>query len=264
MLSKSDIAFIKSLHRASARREHGLFVAEGTKLVHDMLGYFRCQLLVASESAYSTLNARLADLPQRLHPRRTEQVTDGFPFERISALHTPQPLLALFELPEYSLESLSTEHDLALLLDEVQDPGNMGTIIRTANWFGVRHILLTEGCADAFSPKVVQASMGALSQVATVRLEQPTEHFLSSYSGRIYGTFLDGSDLYAPGTISNEDHPRLLIMGNEGKGIRSSLEAYITDRLYIPPYTPIEELASESLNVAIATAICLSELRHPR
>lgn len=264
MLSKTDISFIRGLHRTSERRLHRLFIAEGNKLVRDMMGYFGCCMLIAREREYEALKEHLLIIPKQYHPQRTEILSDNFDFERISALRTPQGMLALFELPIYTEENLHNYPDLMILLDDVQDPGNMGTIIRTANWFGVRKLLLTEGCADAFSPKVVQATMGALAQVATIRLSAEATSFLSRYEGRVYGTYLDGANLYTQGIDHHKLEAGLLVMGNEGKGISPTIEPYITERLYIPPYEAKENTASESLNVAIATAICLSELRYPR
>lgn len=261
MLTKADITRIKALHRASERKEQRLFLCEGFKLVRDMLGYFSCEILIISQELYPLLQGTLTDLPTQYSPRRLEVVPENFAFHKISTLQTPQPIAALFEIPKASSADLLAQTGLIILLDNVQDPGNVGTIIRTANWFGVEHILLTEGSADPFSPKVVQASMGALSQVHVSRLEQSAADFLSSYQGKVYGTFLDGESIYTTPNLPKETEPALLVMGNEGNGIGIEVEPYITHRLLIPPHRA--DIATESLNVAIATAICLSELKRP-
>lgn len=258
MLSKADITRIRGLQKSTERKRQGLFVCEGFKLVRDMLGHFVCDTLVASSTLLRELTPILKSLTNAYRPHQIKEVADNFAFERISSLSTPQPILALFRIPEYSNKSLGSYQGLAIMLDNVQDPGNVGTIIRTANWFGVEHLILSEGCADAFSPKVVQASMGALAEVKITRLETASKDFLESYTGKIYGTFLDGTNIYTEASLS-EPTPALLIMGNEGNGIGRELEPYITHRLFIPPHRP--NIATESLNVGIATAICLSEFR---
>ncbi|MDO4692761.1 MAG: RNA methyltransferase [Porphyromonadaceae bacterium] len=260
MLSKSDLAFIRSLSKSSERRIHGLFVAEGIKLVHDMLGSFACALLVAKSKEYAQLSEAIERLPSSMRPVRCEIVNESFDFGKISSLKSPQPTLALFLLPELKTDNLYTSQELALLLDNVQDPGNLGTIIRTADWFGISHVVLSSGCADPFSPKVVQATMGALCRVRTPRLHGATSEFLSQYRGQVYGTFLDGEPIYQMGLSSNQPEGQLLVMGNEGNGISPEVERYISKRIYIPPYSSAG-MGSESLNVAIATAICLSEFR---
>lgn len=258
MLSKADMARIRALHRATERRAEGLFIAEGLKLVRDMLGRFACELLVLSEAAERDLAPLLERLPKGERPRRLEVVSVGFDFGRISSHSTPQPALALFHLPQRQGAEPYARRGLSLLLDNVQDPGNVGTIIRTANWYGVEHLLLSEGCADAFSPKVVQATMGALSEVQVTRLERVTD-FLTAYDGAVYGTFLDGADIYTEATLPAPETPALLIMGSEGRGISAEVEPYVTHRLFIPPHRA--GIATESLNVGVATAICLSEFR---
>lgn len=257
MLTKAEIARIRGLHKSAERRQVGLFIAEGVKLVRDMLGRFACDTLVVSTSVMQTLRPVLEGIAPTFRPRHIYEEAEGFAFERISTQRTPQPALAVFHIPKSEVADLHQYSGLILLLDNVQDPGNMGTIIRSANWFGVQHLILTEGCADPFSPKVVQATMGALSEVQITRLDAPATEFLSAYRGRVYGTFLDGANIYTEGNLPCSSTPALLIMGNEGQGISPKLEPYITHRLLIPPHKA--GIATESLNVGIATAICLSE-----
>ncbi len=149
-LTKREIEQAKKLARAKERREQGLFLAEGFKLVRDMLGHFSMRELFISESLFAELESLLTSLPKNL----VQSVTilpDSFAFSRLSLQKTPQPAIAIFELPEENLNLIFQTKDLVLFLDAVQDPGNMGTILRTADWFGVEHIVCAEGTADAFS-----------------------------------------------------------------------------------------------------------------
>ncbi len=260
MLSKRDIDGIRRLGQARERALQGLFVAEGMRLVHDMLGAMRCTLLVVSSESYELLRTRLDSLELSLRPRRVAIVEPKL-FERISYQRTPQSTLALFETPCHDLSAVYRADELVLLLDRVQDPGNMGTIIRTADWFGVRHLILSEGCADPFAPKVVQSTMGALARVAIHRLQGPTTAFLERYTGAILGAFLEGADLYTA-TLEHPPHEAMmLVVGNEGSGISPEVASLIHQRLTIPSFASPMAYGSESLNVAVATAICLSELR---
>lgn len=257
MFTKTDIARIRGLHKASERRRQGLFICEGLKLVRDMLGHFFCDTLILSKTLHNELKPVLDRLTPTYLPLHVKEVPDNFAFGRISSLHTPQPILALFAIPESKPEHLHAQPGLMVMLDNVQDPGNVGTIIRTANWFGVEHLILTPGCADPFSTKVVQASMGALAKVTITKLENTT-NFLQRYKGSVYGTFLDGTNIYSEPYLPIPSSA-LLIMGNEGSGIGQELKPYITHKLFIPPHQ--DNPATDSLNVGVATAICLSEFR---
>lgn len=260
MLTNADIKFIRGLSKARSRAEEGLFVAEGPKLVSELLGAFPCRLLIASERLRSSLSSWLSGLPPEMYPQRIETVPDSFDFSRISSLVEPQGVVSLMEIPREGLQSTPSS-PLALLLDEVQDPGNMGTIIRTADWFGVETIYLSPGCADPFAPKVVQATMGALARVRLIKLDDVAA-WLDKYSGVICGTFLEGSSLYRASLSPSPASPVLVVMGNEGRGISPTVENRVHRRLTIPAY-PNEGRHAESLNVGIATAIILSELRRP-
>ena len=177
---------------------------------------------------------------------------------RASFLKTPQEVMAVFEYgDEGACDTSLPLTELCLALDEVQDPGNLGTIIRMADWFGIRHIYCSPATADAYNPKVVQATMGAL---ARVRLHYtPLPALLDELKGQgvpLYGTFLDGEDLYEKSLTPHG----LIIMGNEGNGISSEVATYVNERLFIPNY-PLGVETSESLNVATATAIICAEFR---
>ena len=258
MLSKAEIKDIRSLHEAKGRTAQQRFIAEGIKLTGEMLGAFPCELLIVDEGLYHGLSPQLQALPTAQQPQRIEVVPASFDWSRISTQRQPQPLFGVFTLPRED-EVQTSPVGVSLLLDRIQDPGNLGTIIRTADWFGIEHIYLAPGTADPFAPKVVQATMGALTRVQLHRLRDTTA-FLEGFCGERLGTFLGGEDLYSATLPTGQDAPVLLIMGNEGQGIHPDLEAHIDRRITIPPY-PIERTHTESLNVAIATALLLGELR---
>ena len=174
---------------------------------------------------------------------------------KVSQLVTPPDVLAVYRIPEYHLNIDTLKKELVLALDTVQDPGNLGTIVRLADWFGIRHIVCSPDTADLYNPKVVQATMGALARVNVYYTSLPD--FLSQVdSSVVYGTFLDGEDIYHTSLTKSG----VIVMGNEGNGISAKLEPYIGKRLYIPNY-PVGQPTSESLNVAVAAAITCAEFR---
>lgn len=258
MLSKNELKDIRSLHEAKGRSAQRRFIAEGIKLTGEMLGAFPCELLLVGVSAAQGVEEQLRTLAEHDRPKRLEVVPESFDWSRISSQRQPQPLLGVFTLPEEEETLAMPTSGLALFLDRIQDPGNLGTIIRTADWFGLEDIYLAPGTADPFAPKVVQATMGALGRVRLHRLKDSIA-FLRSFDGVRVGTFLGGEDLYTA-DFSEQGRPTLIIMGNEGQGIHPELEPFIDRRLTIPPY-PLERAHTESLNVAIATALILGELR---
>lgn len=230
MISKNQIKYLKSLELKKFRDQHGVFVAEGPKVVNDLKSHFELVELLEGEDA-----------------------------DRVSFLDTPQHVFAVFK--KAAETPISSPYDeLMLALDDVQNPGNLGTIIRLADWFGITHILCSRGCADYYNPKVVQATMGALARVQIHEVDLPqTIQQLHQQAGAdfpVYGTFLDGDNIYH----STLQPHGLIVMGNEGHGISSDVASLITHRLLIPNYPQGRE-TSESLNVAIATAIVCSEFR---
>lgn len=246
MLSKNKIKYIHSLELKKNRKAEHVFVAEGHKTVGDLLGHFPCKLLIATKEWFDKKLPFQAD--------EIIEVNNDDLF-KASFLKTPQEVLAVFEQPEYTTDATVASQSLCLALDDVQDPGNLGTIIRLADWFGIEHIFCSNNTVDAFNPKTIQATMGAIARVKL--------HYCSLYElisnlkdVPIYGTFLDGEDIYTQKLSSNG----LIIMGNEGNGISQEVEQLINKRLYIPNYPQSRE-TSESLNVAIATAIVCSEFR---
>lgn len=246
MLSKNKIKYIRSLELKKNRKEEQVFVAEGHKLVGDLLGYFPCRLLIATSDWLKTNRAVTAD--------EVIEVTQE-ELSRASLQKTPQEVLAVFAQPSYDLNPDVIKNSLCLALDDVQDPGNLGTIIRLADWFGIEHIFCSIGTADVYNPKTVQATMGALARVKVHYCSLP-QLIESLVDTPVYGTFLNGNVIY---TESLSAHG-LIVMGNEGKGVSPEVEKLINKRLYIPNY-PQERETSESLNVAIATAVVCSEFR---
>ena len=247
MLSKNKIKLITSLSQKKFRDEADLFVAEGTKLVLDLATVFHCSLLVATSGWLNENKAVKAD----------EIVeTDENDIRKISNQKSPQGVLAVFKKPQYSLNQEDLSQKLSLALDEVQDPGNLGTIIRIADWFGITDIFCSENSADVYNPKTVQATMGALARVRVhvVNLVEFLEK--CQLNVPIYGTFMDGENIYEKALSKTG----IIVMGNEGNGISPEIEELVTERLLIPNF-PAGQATSESLNVGVATALVCAEFR---
>ncbi len=247
-LSKNKIKYIRSLEAKKHRKEEGVFLAEGPKLVGELLGHFPCRLLVATTEWLETRPA-LADEVQEIVIASREELS------RASLLKTPQSVLALFEQPSFQADAAMVRHSLCLALDGVQDPGNLGTIVRLADWFGIEQIFCSLHTVDVYSPKTVQATMGGLARVKVCYTDLPT--LLDSLEEvPVYGTFLDGGNMYKE--VLSETG--LIVMGNEGNGIRTEVASRINRRICIPTF-PADRLAAESLNVAVATAVVCAEFR---
>ena len=247
MISKKQFKFVRQLEQKKYRRREGLFVAEGTKVVGDLMQHSQPRMLFAT-SEY--LDAR----PQLLQMGyETFRITDD-ELRRLSFLQHPQQVLALFPLSQISNSKIQTSN-LSLALDGVQDPGNLGTIIRLADWFGIESIYCSEDTVDAWNPKVVQATMGSIARVNIIYMNLPEMLDNLPAGFPVYGTFLDGENIYQQPLSENG----LIIMGNEGNGISEAVRSRITHRLLIPSFRQGD--TAESLNVAIATAITCSEFR---
>lgn len=261
MISKNRQKLIRSLERKKGRSETGLFVAEGPKLVGELLAAGWAPSYVAAtedwwkEMQESESGSLLQSLIQMENSSSAADTVTEEELQRCSFLKTPQQVLALFPMRQ-SGERLYevANQELCLALDGVQDPGNLGTIVRLADWFGIHHIYCSPLTADIFSPKAMQATMGAISRVYVHYVDLPEE--LSLCQSPVYGTHLDGENLYEK-QISPHG---VIVMGNEGKGISPEVEALVNEKLYIPPY-PADRTTVESLNVAIATAIVCAEFR---
>ena len=252
-ITKNLIKQIRSLEQRKFRRQEGEFVAEGNKLVQDNLQALSCHRLVATPDWWTA------------HPEAEKSAEECYvispaDMERLSLMQSPQEVLGAFRMPNRVLDSDIEEalaNQLVVALDEVQDPGNLGTIIRLCDWFGIRNVVCSPNTADCFAPKVVQATMGAIARVNVYYTDLPT--FLSAMRQRqvpVYGTFLEGENIYQ----SNLSPHGIIVMGNEGRGISDAVRQQVTHKLFIPPY-PADALTSESLNVGIATAITVSEFR---
>lgn len=248
MLSKATLKLISSLEQKKYRKESGLFVAEGGKCVNDLLVCgLKTEKILATEEWLSA---------NRIEGGRQVTVVSEEELKRASFLRTPQGVLALFRQPEYMIDNDAPAKRLCLALDDVQDPGNLGTIVRIADWFGIEEIYCSSGCADIYNPKTVQATMGAIGRIRIYYTDLPS--FLAQIKDKapIYGTFLDGEDMYE----KRLDEKGIIVMGNEGKGIGKECAQHIGERLFIPNY-PAGRSTSESLNVSTATAIICSEFR---
>lgn len=248
MLSKALQKRISSLENKKQRKECGLFVAEGGKTVLD---------LIAAGLRVERLIATTEWLQQHDISPDTEVVEVSHEeMKRISFQQAPQGVMGLFHQPQHNIDPTAPERELCLALDNVQDPGNLGTIVRIADWFGIENIYCSIGTTDIYNPKTVQATMGAIGRVKVHYVDLPS--FLADIKEKapLYGTFLDGEDIYRKSLMNNG----LIIMGNEGNGISKECGTYITERLFIPNY-PVGRETSESLNVSIATAIICSEFR---
>ena len=218
------------------------------KLVADMMFAFECELILAKPS-WMAMQGNI--------PAKELLEAEGDDIRKASFLKNPQDVLAVFKRPDWSLDEADPSTSLVLALDGIQDPGNLGTIIRLADWFGIEHIVCSPDTADVFSPKTVQATMGALAHVKVHYTE--LEDYLKAQAARqipLFGTFLDGENMYTKELSANG----IIVMGNEGNGIRPQIEKLINQKLYIPSFPPERE-TSESLNVAIATAVICAEFR---
>lgn len=245
LISNNEIKRIKSLQQKKFRDETGLFVVEGEKLV--------------AEAASSVFEVEC-----EYHRETVGEEA----MKRMSSLSSPSPVLAVVRKPHdvyvddvSVLEPYLAEGGLFLALDTIRDPGNLGTIIRIADWFGIKAVFATRDTVDVFNPKVVQATMGAIFRVKIHYVDlDVVMNRIKVAGGRIYGTFLDGRDMYGCELDGGKESPSVIVIGNESEGISAEIGALVTDRLYIPPY-PADTPGSESLNAAIATAITVAEFR---
>ena len=229
-VSKAQIKLVRSLQHKKYRDELGLFVAEGDKCINELRKAF-----------------------ELVHLFREGENATSAEIEQMSSLRTPQGTIAVFKKPsEVSIQC----SDLVLALDGIQDPGNLGTIIRTCDWFGVKQIVCSPDTADCYNPKVVQATVGALARVNVIYTDL---HAFLANKPCVFGTLLDGKNMYEI-LQSSIDQSSIIVMGNEGNGISPEVRKYITHPIRIPSY-PVGVETSESLNVAIATAVVLAEFR---
>lgn len=243
MLSKAQISLITSLQNKKFRKQHGLFIVEGIKSVMEFISS-RYQV----ESIFYTgdVSTKVGKIS---HNIKCHELTET-EFQKISALKSPQGILALVKLPsQQTIVSDNLKNKFSLVLDDVQDPGNLGTIIRTAEWFGIEHIICSIGTVDAYNPKVVQATMGSLARLQIYYTD--LAEFIQSSNLKVYGALLHGQSIYQ----TQWTDEGLIVMGNEGNGISEELTALIDQAITIPRIGQ-----AESLNVAVATTIFCSEI----
>jgi TrmH family RNA methyltransferase len=243
MLSKSQISLLKSLQHKKERTEHGLFLVEGYKSV---IEFINSPYQIEAIYHTASFDPKMLNLSRKINLCEIS-VTD---IQKISSLKTPRDVTALVKIPVWPvLSNQQLKKKFTLVLDGIQDPGNMGTIIRTADWFGIEHIICAEDTVDVYNPKVVQASMGSLSRINVHYTNLET--FLPQIELPVFGAMLNGGSIYHT-DFGNEG---LIVMGNEGKGMRPEIERLITKAATIP-----RTGKAESLNVAIATALFCAEI----
>jgi TrmH family RNA methyltransferase len=252
MLSKNQISFINSLHQKKFRKQEGLFIAEGEKIVDDLLASsFPIKTIVATD-AFTERHHRRNRSSEWIEATENE-------LKKISSLTTPNKALAVAEIPVYEIVENEIGNSLSLVLDEISDPGNLGTIIRIADWFGIKNIICSEDTADCYNSKVVQASMGSLFR--TKMHYQDLENFFEMNQKQmklnVFGTMLKGENIYAADLSSTG----LIVFGSESRGVGEELEKYFSKILFIPSYSTEKNSSPDSLNVAVAAGIVCSEFR---
>ncbi len=248
-LSKAKISLISSLTVKKYRSENNLFIAEGHKIVSELLSSnLEIKYLIYNEDKEIPSNSGNYEI----------FLTDDLGMKKISNLKTPSSVLAVVEIPKRDLNCFSLKDKLTMCVDDIQDPGNLGTIIRICDWFGIENLICSNNSADLYNPKVIQATMGAFLRV-NVFYENLVE-FIPEYtkitSQKCFGTFLEGENIYT----AELPNSGLFVLGNEGNGISAEVESLINYKLFIPPFAKSDAHA-ESLNISIAAAIVCSEFR---
>ncbi len=238
MITSAEIKLVKSLSQKKFRDLHGLFVAEGEKLV--------------AEALHSRFKVR--------DVYRVQEIGEAA-MARITGLSSPSPVLCTVERPQDLQSGEMPANGLFLALDGIRDPGNLGTILRIADWFGIDAVYASPDTVDVFNPKVVQATMGAIFRVQFHYTDIPALcRKAREAGGAVYGTFLDGENLYKKSLSNGVERPSVIVIGNEANGISAATAACVTERLFIPPFPP-DIPGSESLNAAVATAVTVAEFR---
>lgn len=250
-LSNNKIKQVRALQRKKIRRQEGLFLAEGTKIAQELLK--QQQVLVREIFALDQWLLRnehlLSATSASIHP------VDAVTLKQISTLDTPNQVVLLAQQPQYTFDAVATQQQFSLYLDDLQDPGNMGTILRIADWFGIPYVFLGKGCVEIYNAKVVQSSMGAFLRVQTI--EMPLQDLRTHCPElHIYGAMMEGED------ILRADLPdaAVLVIGNEGRGISASVQSLLTHQITIPKG---KNGGAESLNAAVATGILCSQFMRP-
>lgn len=239
MISKNQIKLISGLHQKKQRFTNQLFFAEGVKVIQELLqSNLELELLLTTQDDFETV-----------HFSKRISITDQ-ELKKISALSTPNTCLAVFKIPA---ENPIIDSGLILALDDIRDPGNLGTILRLCDWFGIQQIICSKETVDIYNPKVVQATMGSVTRVNVNYVD--LKSYLANAKIPVFGTFMSGENIYQSELPQNG----IIIMGNEANGISAEIEKMVTSRLTIPRFGELQK--TESLNVATATAIVLSEFK---
>lgn len=254
MISKNKIKFFRSLQQKKYRNESGLFIAEGKKLVEELINSSIFISTILTTSSYKSQNilSRKGKTFELIEVSEKELL-------QISALKSPSEVIAIAKTPNYQLNYDEIANSLSIVLDEIKDPGNLGTIIRIADWFGINNIICSKNCVDAFNPKVVQSSMGSITRVRLFYMDLVpfVEECKKLYHLTVYGASLDGKNIYEE-RLSDKG---LIILGNESKGISNDLSLFLT-ALSIPTFHHSKhQQSAESLNVAVAAGIICSEFQ---
>ena len=236
MLSKNQIKLIKSLSQKKNRQQEGLFIVEGIKGISEFLkSDFKLKNLFTTQPIFDAPNHLISDITE-------------LELKKITSLKNPNTALAIFEIPE---QKSTQQKGLIVALDDVRDPGNLGTIIRLCDWYGINNLVCSLNTVDCYNAKVIQATMGSLTRVNLQYLD--LDAYLESYKKAIFGTFLNGENIYT----SDLPTEGIIVLGNEANGISETIETKVTRKVTIPQFGTTK--ATESLNVANATAIILSE-----
>lgn len=249
MLSKNKIKFLNSLKLKKFRDEHQQFIAEGDKLVRDLIsGNFQIHEIFATNKW----------LEKNILPKTIiiNEITEE-ELNRISQLSTPNQVLAVAKYQTTEINFNEIFNNLTLMLDEIKDPGNMGTIIRIADWFGISNIICSEDTVDTYNPKVVQSTMGSIARVNVYYTNLVELLKKTPENTPVFGTLLTGENIYEQDLSKNG----IIIVGNESRGISDDLQQYITHKLLIPSYAQNADNKAESLNASVATAIICAEFK---
>jgi RNA methyltransferase, TrmH family len=250
MLSKAKISLINSLMIKKYRDKHNLFIAEGEKIVKEILN--------------SNINVKYLFAETNVNiPESTERISEVITIsereiKRISQLKTPSKLIAIAEIPNKKTDFDSITNEICIAFEDIQNPGNLGSIIRTCDWFGIKNVFLSENSVDLYSPKTIQATAGAFLRINVhyTNLDLFVKDYIKKTGNQCYGTFLTGENIYT----SELKNRGLIIFGNEGKGISTTIEKLISKKIYIPNFSTKPE-QSESLNISSAVSVVCSEFK---
>lgn len=251
MLTNNKIKLIKSLDQKKARKENGCFVVEGEKMVKELLQSRFETIEVFAVQSY------IDELPAELTKNVEISVVSEKDLDRLTHLKTANKAIALAKLPDKKEESASAQNGISIALENIQDPGNLGTIVRTMAWFGIKDVFCTPDTVDVYNPKVIQSTMGAIFKVNVHYCDLSELAKSAKQKGiTLYGTRLDGENIYQSRLSKNA----IIVMGNESKGMSAELSALMDRNIKIPSYAPPTD-EMESLNVSIATAIVCAEFK---